>query len=302
MNTDYGKVAVLMGGPSAEREVSLTSGQAVVTALQASAIDAHAIDADHTVLQQLKAESFDRAFIALHGRWGEDGVIQGGLEVIKCLYTGSRVLGSALAMDKVRSKQIWQSLGLPTPDFCVLHDESDLDQAVNQLAWPMFVKPAHEGSSLGINRVETIDQLRSAFNIASQFDPIVLAESYIAGRELTVSILAEEALPIIELHSNNSFYDYQAKYESDATQYLCPAKLDSQQTEEIQQLALSAFNALGCSGWGRVDLMLDTESNPHLLEANTVPGMTSHSLVPMAAKTNGMNFQSLVLRILETSL
>ena len=298
----FGKVAVLMGGLSAEREISLKSGKAVLSALQSQGVDAHGIDADYQVINQLLEEKFDRVFIVLHGRWGEDGVIQGALDTINMPYTGSGVLGSALAMDKVRSKQVWLANNLPTAKYRVLRSERDLDGLIDELGLPIFTKPATEGSSIGISKVSESSELKQAWELASENDSEVLAESFIAGPELTVSILNGKALPIIRLQTANTFYDYEAKYQSDETQYICPAELSTEEAEHISELAVQAYQALACDGWGRVDVMLDEQRKPLLLEANTVPGMTDHSLVPMAAKQAGISFEQLVVEILETSM
>jgi len=300
--TDFGKIAVLMGGVSAEREVSLNSGAAILQALKVKGIDAHAVDANPANIGQLKAEGFDRAFIALHGRWGEDGIVQGSLEAIGMPYTGSGVLGCALAMDKVRSKQVWQALGLPTARYRVLTCEQDLEGLVEQLGLPLFLKPAREGSSVGIGKVTNADQLVDAYRVAAQFKDDVLAEQFISGAELTVAVLNGEALPTIRMSTQNEFYDYDAKYKSDDTEYFCPAGLNDDLEESVRGLALSAFDALDCAVWGRVDLMLDESEQPLLLEVNPVPGMTSHSLVPMAAAAVGIGFDDLVLKVLESTL
>ncbi len=302
MSGRFGRVAVLLGGPSAEREVSLKSGGAVLEALRRSGVHAVAVDADGTVLDRLRAERAERAFIALHGRWGEDGVIQGALEVAGIPYTGSGVLGSALAMDKLRSKQLWQGAGIPTPAYVELGGDIRIEQVVDGLGLPLFVKPSREGSSIGVSRVDTIDQLEAAWEQARLVDDRVIAERCIQGIELTVGVLGEEALPTIRLETPRTFYDYEAKYLSDTTRYLCPCGLDGQIERRLQEQSLAAFRLLDCSGWGRVDLMLDANGNPYFLEVNTVPGMTDHSLVPMAARAAGIEFDELVLRILETSL
>ena len=298
----FGKVAVLMGGVSAERDVSLVSGAAVLAALQELGIDAHEIDATPNNIGQLQAQGFDRAFVVLHGRWGEDGVVQGALEAIGMPYTGSGVLACALAMDKVRTKQIWQQMGLPTADDKVLQSADDLNGLIEQLGLPLFLKPAREGSSVGVAKVSNKEELEGAYKAAAAVGDDVLAERFIGGAELTVAILNSEALPIIELRTNNEFYDYQAKYESDETQYLCPAELPIKLEDEIKDLSLRAFKALDCAVWGRVDLMLDDDQQPLLLEVNTVPGMTNHSLVPMAAAAAGIGFNELVYSILATTL
>jgi len=296
---DFGKVAVLMGGPSAEREVSLKSGQAVLTALQSLGVDALGIDAKPDVLDQLRAAHVNRVFIALHGRWGEDGVIQGALDVLGLPYTGSGVLGSALAMDKLRCKQLWQATGIPTPEYVLLEAGMTLETVVEKLGLPLFVKPGREGSSIGVTKVESVSQLQSAWDVARALDDQVLAERCIAGPELTVAVLGEHALPIIRLETPRTFYDYEAKYLADSTLYHCPSGLAAELEAELQQLSLRAFKVLDCCGWGRVDLMLDDQQQPYFLEVNTVPGMTDHSLVPMAARAAGMDFPHLVQGILE---
>ena len=299
---EFGKVAVLMGGLSAERAVSLKSGAAVLEALQRQGVDAQGIDVGQDITQVLLAGNFDRVFIALHGRGGEDGVIQGLLETLGLPYTGSGVLGSALSMDKIRSKQIWRAAKLSTPPFLLLPPESHWGQVAAEIGLPVAVKPAREGSSLGTTRVEQASDLEAAWREAQRFDAEVLAEQWIEGAEYTVAILDGEALPVIRLETPRSFYDYQAKYEAMDTRYHCPCGLDAEAEQRLQTLALRAFKALGASGWGRVDIMLDAEGRPWLLENNTVPGLTDHSLVPMAAKAAGMDFDALVLRILATSL
>ncbi|MFT6407215.1 MAG: D-alanine-D-alanine ligase [Arenicella sp.] len=302
LRTQLGKVAVLMGGVSAEREVSLLSGAAVLKGLQDQGVDAHGVDASPDNVGELKAMGFDRAFIVLHGRWGEDGVVQGALQAIGLPYTGSGVLGCALAMDKVRTKQVWQSLDLPTANYRVLSSEADLPGLVSELGLPIFLKPAREGSSVGVAKVTHESELLNAYRVSAQVGDVVLAEQFIAGAELTCTVLKGQALPLIRMSTDNEFYDYQAKYQSDQTQYFCPAGLDDALELQVRALALKAFNALDCSVWGRVDVMLDSNNQPLLLEVNTVPGMTSHSLVPMAAKVIGLCFEDLVLQILETTL
>ena len=297
----YGKVAVLMGGLSAEREVSLKSGSAVLAALQKRGVDAHGIDAGKDVMQILERGRYDRAFIALHGRWGEDGVIQGALEVLGIPYTGSGVLGSALGMDKLRCKLLWAGCGIPTPDYAVYTGNKQLEAMAARLGFPLFVKPAHEGSSIGIGKATTLEELRRACEHAAQFDSTVLIERCIVGQELTAGLLGDTELPLIRLETPRAFYDYEAKYLLDSTRYLCPSGLDAEQERKIQKIARQAFDSVGCSGWGRVDFMLDQLGTPYVLEVNTVPGMTDHSLVPMAAKHAGLSFDELVLRILETS-
>jgi len=302
LNQQFGKVAVLMGGISSEREVSLKSGAAVLAALVSQGIDAHGIDAQPNNIGQLQAQGFDRVFNSLHGRWGEDGVVQGALQSIGLPYTGSGVLGCALSMDKVRSKQVWQSLGLPTAKYRVIKQQRDLNGLLDQLGLPLFLKPACEGSSVGIGKVSHADDLLLAYQTASANTDVVLAEQFIQGPELTVAILAEEALPVIRLQTPNEFYDYAAKYQSDKTEYFCPAGLTDELEQQVRSLSLEAFNALACTGWGRVDVMLDGDQKPLLLEVNPIPGMTDHSLVPRAAAAAGLSFAQLVRRILEATL
>ncbi len=298
---DFGKVAVLMGGPSAEREVSLKSGNAVLAALKRRGVDAHGIDADQSSLHLLEKGKFDRVFIALHGRWGEDGVIQGALEVLGIPYTGSGLLGSALGMDKLRTKYLWSAAGIPTPEYAVLERGTDLNWIATKLGLPMFVKPVREGSSLGVSKAKTLAELKAAWEMAAKYDDQVIAEKFVDGAELTCAILGDQALPLIKIETDREFYDYEAKYILDSTRYLCPCGLPAEQEREIQRLALRAFNVLGCSGWGRVDFMQDQSGRVYALEVNTVPGMTDHSLVPKAAKQVGIGFDELVWRILETA-
>ncbi len=299
---DFGKVAVLMGGLSAEREVSLKSGKAVYDALLRKGVDAHAIDAGKDVLQLLAAGNYDRVFIALHGRGGEDGTLQGALDMLGLPYTGSGVLGSALSMDKLRAKLIWLSAGLPTPEFAVLDDAADFKQVIEKLGLPLMVKPAREGSSIGISKVTAAAQLPGARQAAAAFDTCVIAERCIEGAEYTAALLGNQALPLIRLETPRTFYDYAAKYSADSTRYFCPAGLSAVQEQTLQEMAQRAFEALGCSGWGRVDFMCDAQGRPWLIECNTVPGMTDHSLVPMAAREAGIAFDDLVWRILAGSL
>lgn len=298
---DWGKVAVLMGGPSAERDVSLKSGNAVLSALRRRGADAHPIDPDHAILRVLQDGKFERVFIALHGRWGEDGVIQGALETIDMPYTGSGVLGSALGMDKLRCKQLWRGGGIPTPEYERLTRETHFGQVIERLGLPVFVKPAREGSSLGITRVTKNGELEAAWETASRYDDLVIAERGIVGREVTAALLGDRELPLIRLEAARDFYDYEAKYTRDDTRYHCPSGLAPALERHVQRLARTAFEALGCTGWGRVDVMLDAQDNPYVLEVNTVPGMTDHSLVPKAAAAAGIDFDELVIRILESS-
>jgi D-alanine-D-alanine ligase len=299
----FGKVAVLFGGCSAEREISLKSGRAVWKALLRCAIDAHGIDVGPDLLARLRDASFDRAFVVLHGRGGEDGTVQGSLEVAGFPYTGSGVLGSALAMDKRRTKLLWQAVGIPTPPFQLLRSEEDLLQAAEILGFPLIVKPVHEGSSIGISKATDHDTLRAGWYLARQRDTEVLAERWIEGEEYTAAILDREVLPLIRLETPRRFYDYEAKYGDHAgTRYICPAGLAPPREASIGQLALEAFDAVGASGWGRVDFLCDGNGDPWFLEINTAPGMTDHSLVPMAAEAAGIGFEELVWRILETSV
>jgi D-alanine-D-alanine ligase len=300
--SDFGKVAVLMGGQSAEREISLQSGKAVHAALCDAGVDAHGIDFNKNEFQQLMNSNFDRVFIALHGRGGEDGTIQGALETISLPYTGSDVMSSALAMDKVRSKAIWRASGLPTPDAVELDQNTNWQQVAEELMLPIMVKPAREGSSVGASKVIEASDLASAWEKAYQFDDRVMAESWVEGDEYTIPILGDIVLPMIKLETKRDFYDYQAKYEDDDTKYICPCGLDENIEDLFGDLALKASQLLGVSGWCRVDLMVDKENKPWLIEVNTVPGMTSHSLLPMAAKQTGLSFEQLAVQILATSL
>lgn len=285
-----GRVAVLAGGRSAERAVSLKSGRAVHDALRSIGVLAELVDPSEHKVEVLRG--FDVCFIALHGRGGEDGVIQGVLEHLGVPYTGSGVMASAIGMDKVKTKMIWRAAGLSTPDFYVA------GQPMTELAFPLMVKPAHEGSSIGMRKVDDAEQLADAIAEAEKFDTEVLVEQWIHGAEFTVAILNGEALPAIRLETPNRFYDYEAKYEANTTRYLCPCGLDAEQEKALQALALEAFNQIGCRGWGRVDVMQDEQGRFYLLEVNTVPGMTDHSLVPMAAKAAGRDFPQLVAEIL----
>jgi D-alanine-D-alanine ligase len=297
----FGKVAVLLGGNAAEREISLRSGTAVLEALRRRGVDAHPVDphkGSGPFLEHLSAGGFDRAFIVLHGRGGEDGVVQGALETIELPYTGSGVLGSALGMDKYRCKLLWRGLGLPTADFALVAGEADLAAAA-ALGFPLMIKPVREGSSIGMAKAEDAAGLAAAYDAAARFDPLVLAERWIDGPEYTCAILGEEALPLIRLETPRAFYDYEAKYQSESTRYLCPCGLPPEREAAMQDLARRAFTVLGCRGWGRVDVLLDGDGKPYLLEINTAPGMTDHSLVPMAARTAGIDFPELCLRVLE---
>lgn len=296
----FGKVAVLMGGQSAEREISLQSGRAVLAALLRRGVDAHEVDAGPDVLQLLDEDGFERAFIMLHGRGGEDGVIQGALDRVGLPYTGSGVLGSALGMDKYRTKLLWRGAGLPTPEFVLMTQDGHLKDAA-EMGFPLMIKPAHEGSSIGMSKVTDREELKTAWHDARVYDGDVLAERWIEGEEYTAAILGDRVLPLIRLETPRTFYDYEAKYQADSTRYHCPCGLDLQREEILQALALRAFEAVGASGWGRVDLMLDAASQAWLIEINTVPGMTDHSLVPMAAKQAGIEFDELVMRILLSS-
>lgn len=304
MSSKFGKVAVMFGGTSAEREVSLRSGAAVLAALQKQGVDAHAFDPKDQPLSALTSAGFDRVFIVLHGRGGEDGTMQGALQLMGLPYTGSRVLGSALAMDKIRCKWLFQAQGLPTAKFLVAESGKQLNyqDILQQLAGKVMVKPANEGSSIGMSAASTAEELEQALAVATKYDSDVLVEQWIQGREFTVSILNGKALPVVEMRTPRSFYDYEAKYQSNSTEYLCPAPLTADQTAFLQQTAAAAFTAVGASGWGRVDAMLDEQGNFYLLEVNTVPGMTEKSLVPMAAKAAGLSFEQLVLQILEQTL
>lgn len=302
-NTGFGKVAVLFGGTSAEREVSLKSGRAVLAALQGAGIDAHAFDPADRPLEGLKREGFKLAFIALHGRGGEDGSVQGALDLLGIPYTGSGVLASALAMDKWRTKLVMQGAGVPVGEYAMLDAESDFAAVVAKLGLPIFVKPANEGSSIGISKVKAADGLKAAYDEAARYDSLVMAERFLAGGEYTVGILgtgaAARALPPIRIVPANEFYDFEAKYLRDDTEYRIPAGLSADEEQAMQSLALAAYRAIGARGWGRVDVMRDAAGKFYCLEINTAPGMTDHSLVPMAARAAGIDFQSLVVQLLE---
>jgi D-alanine-D-alanine ligase len=295
----FGKVGVLLGGRSAEREVSLKSGSMVLAALQRKGVDAQAFDPRDRGLEELFRARFDRVFIALHGRYGEDGTLQGALELAGIPYTGSGVLASALAMDKWRTKLVWQAAGVPTPRYELLGPDSDFRAVAERLGLPIMVKPANEGSSIGMSKVRRAADLEEAYALAASCDPLVIAEQFIDGPELTAGVLGHEALPLIRLETPRDFYDYEAKYVADDTRYICPCGLPGNEERAIQHAVIRAFDVLGCRGWGRVDLMLDRAGQPHFLEVNTSPGMTDHSLVPMAARAAGVSFEDLCVRILE---
>ncbi|MCE1238774.1 MAG: D-alanine--D-alanine ligase [Azonexaceae bacterium] len=293
----FGKVAVLFGGTSAEREVSLNSGGRVLAALLGQGVDAHPFDPADQPLDALKG--YDRAFIALHGRHGEDGTIQGALEVMHIPYTGSGVLASALAMDKFRTKLMWQAAGLPIPEYAVLEADSDFSAIEARLGLPLFVKPAREGSSIGVTKVKQPGELKAAYLEAARHDPLVIAEQGVLGGEYTVGIVGDDVLPIIKIEPATEWYDYEAKYNRDDTRYLCPCGLPESREQAIRKQALEAFRVLGGRGWGRVDFLMDADGNHYFLEVNTAPGMTDHSLVPMGARVAGMDYPSLVRRVLE---
>ncbi len=297
--TNFTNVAVFMGGWSAEREVSMNSGKAVFDALCRQGINATAIDVDRNICRLLQQESYSHVFNMLHGRGGEDGVIQGLLDVLEIPYTGSGVLGSALAMDKLRCKQLWQGIDLPTPDFYELQNEDDCYKALKQLGLPLMIKPVLEGSSIGISKVKTDSEMLPAWKAARQCGGAIIAEKFVQGEEYTASIIDDQVLPMIRLETPHDFYDYQAKYISNDTQYIYPCGLAESFEVELAEIMLKSFRAIMAEGWGRVDFMLDKEQQPWLIEVNTVPGMTDHSLVPMAAKHAGMSFEELVLRILQ---
>jgi len=297
----FGKVAVLMGGRSAEREISLKSGAAVLAALQVRGVDAHGLDVSDNVLLDLQAAKFDRVFIILHGCGGEDGVIQGAFETIGMPYTGSGVLGSALGMDKLRCKQLWQGAGMSTPAYVEADETSNFTALIEELGLPLIVKPVCEGSSIGMSKVVDPSQLAHAVRKAATGDDSALVEQWIDGAEYTVAVLNGEALPAIRLQTTHEFYDFDAKYRTNDTLYHCPCGLSEDKEMQLRQLAVKAFNLVGAHGWGRVDFMADKAGDFYLLEVNTVPGMTDHSLVPMAAKAAGLSFEELVWRVLETS-
>lgn len=302
LKQQLGRVGVLLGGTSSEREISLQSGAAVVAALEEAGIEHVAIDVGVNAIADIQAAKIDRAFLALHGAGGEDGRIQAVLEYLNIPFTGSGVQASALAMDKLRTKQLWRGVNLSTPDFAVLNAANDWEKVLADLGGEVMVKPAHEGSSIGMARVKTAPELAEAFQNAAKYDGSVIAERLIVGSEFTVAILDGEALPPIKLETDHTFYDFNAKYIANDTRYICPCGLDAEKEAELKQLALAAFDAVGCEGWGRVDVMADKTMNFYLLEVNTLPGMTSHSLVPMAAKARGLSFSELVLTILRAGL
>jgi D-alanine-D-alanine ligase len=296
----FGRVAVLMGGPSAEREISLISGNAVLAALRSKGVDAHAFDPAERELFDLKREGFARVFIALHGRFGEDGTVQGALEVMRIPYTGSGVMASALAMDKWRTKLVWQAVGIPTPSFRVVSSATDWMRVVAELGLPLIVKPSREGSTIGITKVTTVDhgELAAAFDVAVKHDDVVLVEECVIGIEVTASILGRTALPLIRIEAPQGNYDYHHKYFSDETKYFCPSGLPAAQEQTLRAASLAAFEIVGCTGWGRLDLILRADGSYSFLEVNTSPGMTGHSLVPMAAKEAGLSFAELCIEIL----
>jgi D-alanine-D-alanine ligase len=303
---DFGKVAVLTGGRSAEREVSLMSGAGVLAALRSRGVDAHAFDPAERPMDDLRREGFARAFVALHGRYGEDGTVQGALELLGIPYTGSGVMASAIAMDKVCTKRIWTTHGLPTPGFALARSGEDVRAAARRFGLPLAVKPSREGSTIGFTKVVSEDQYEAAYAIARRHDDDVLCEQFVDGRELTVALLgtgpAARALPVIEIVAPAGNYDYQNKYFRDDTRYVCPAQLPDALSARIREIALASFHAIGCEGWARADVMLRrADSEPFLLEINTSPGMTGHSLVPMAAKAEGLSYEALCVRILQTA-
>jgi D-alanine-D-alanine ligase len=298
----FGKVAVLYGGVSAEREVSLQSGRAVLQACLRCGVDAIGVDIGIEAAQQLSSLDFDRSFIALHGRGGEDGSMQGLLELLNIPYTGSGVMASAIGMDKWRTKLLWQASGMPTPKDCVLSIHTDWQKVMSDLGGLVMVKPAREGSSIGMRKVRNAQELQASYEFAAQHDALVIAEQYIIGREFTVSILSNQALPVIQLVTTHDFYDFNAKYESNDTKYLLPSELTEDEEQQVKKISLDAFHVVGCEGWGRVDIMQDDAGSFWLLEVNTSPGMTDHSLVPMAANAFGLTFDDLVLNILEQTL
>jgi D-alanine-D-alanine ligase len=298
---EFGRVAVLFGGTSSEREISMLSGNACLQALLRRGVDAHPFDPRDKPLNELVTRNFDRAFIALHGPGGEDGTLQGALEFLGIPYTGSGVMGSAIGMDKLRTKRLAQAVGIPTTEYLVLRSPADLDNCIERLGLPLIVKPATQGSSVGMTKVEKADQLLGAWQAAALLEPNVFAESWITGAEYTVAVLQGRALPGIRIETPATFYDYQAKYFRNDTKYFCPSGLSNEAEKHLANLALSTFAAVGAEGWGRADFMMDKTGRPFLLEINTVPGMTDHSLVPMAARALDISFEQLVWQVLETS-
>jgi len=298
---EFGRVAVLLGGTSSEREISLKSGNACLAALMKRGVDAHPFDPQDKPLAELRSRAFDRAFIALHGPGGEDGTLQGALEFLGLPYTGSGVMGSAIGMDKLRTKRLAQAVGIPTTDYMVLRSPADLDNCLQRLGLPLIVKPATQGSSVGMTKVEKAEELLAAYQAAALLEPSVFAEPWITGGEYTVAVLQERALPSIRIETPATFYDYQAKYFRNDTRYFCPSGLSGEAEKHLASLALATFGAVGAEGWGRADFMMDKTGRPYLLEINTVPGMTDHSLVPMAARALDISFEQLVWQVLETS-
>jgi D-alanine-D-alanine ligase len=298
---EFGRVAVLLGGDSTEREISLLSGNAVLAGLKRRGVDAHAFDPREQSLPKLVDEHFDRVWIALHGPGGEDGTLQGALEYLGVPYTGSGVMGSAIGMDKLRTKRLAHAVGVATADYVVLRGQQDFEIAIERLGVPMIVKPATQGSSVGMSKVEKAGDLPAAYELAARIESAVFAEAWITGKEYTVAVLQGRALPSIRIETPKTFYDYEAKYFRDDTRYFCPSGLSVPAEQHLANLAVAAFDAVGASGWGRADFMADTTGRPLLLEVNTIPGMTDHSLVPMAARASGIDFDELVWRVLETS-
>lgn len=298
---EFGRVAVVMGGTAAEREISLISGSAVYQALKAQGIEAIAVDVTGNPIQALTEVCADRVFNIVHGRGGEDGVLQGVLQAMGLPYTGSGVLASALSMDKLRTKLCWQGLGLPTPNWFLLKNEDDVDACIERLGLPVIVKPAQEGSSIGMSKASNRQELIDAYRLAVKYRCDVYAEAWVSGREYTIAVLEGEALPAIRLETPNQFYDFDAKYRAETTRYHCPCGLSEDEEKSLQALALAACDALAVQGWARVDAFIEHSGQAQLIEVNTVPGMTDHSLVPMAAKQAGISFEELVWRILETS-
>jgi D-alanine-D-alanine ligase len=298
---EFGRVAVLFGGTSSEREISLLSGNACLAALQKGGVDAHAFDPRDKPLSDLLVRRFDRVFIALHGPGGEDGTVQGALEFLGLPYTGSGVMGSAIGMDKLRTKRLGQAVGIPTTEYMLLRTPEDLDNCIERLGLPLIVKPATQGSSVGMTKVDKASDLAAAYQAAALLEPTVFAEAWITGAEYTVAVLKGRALPSIRIETPATFYDYQAKYFRNDTKYFCPSGLPNEAEKHLASLALATFAAVGAEGWGRADFMMDKTGRPYLLEINTVPGMTDHSLVPMAARALDISFEQLVWQVLETS-